>query len=171
LILTVIYSGRKFIFRYIIHFTFACLTLISLFLYRNIEILENARIMTNIFSLFSEKNDSGYAKYIGFYNYYMNYDYSSLENVVSLFFGKMNWDFQFDAELGYLLSFFGIFGTILIFLYISILFLKADNKLKFVFFIFLVSIGGTIIMNFRFNIVALYLISMSYKKISNKCVE
>jgi len=171
LIFTVIYSGRKFIYRYIIPITFSCLILIPIFFYRNIEIFENARILTNIFSLFSDKNDSGYVKFIGFYNYYMNYDYYSLENLVSLFFGKMSWDFQFDAELGYLLSFFGIFGTIMIFLSIALLFFKSDPNLRFVYFIFLVSIGGTIIMNFRFSIVALYLISASYKKISNKCVE
>ena len=74
----------------------------------------------------------------------------------------MGWNYQFDVDLGYLLSFFGIIGTAMILVYLMLLYIRSKREMRFMFFIFLISIGATIIMNFRFVIIALYLISMTY---------
>ena len=76
----------------------------------------------------------------------------------------MNWDKQFDADPGYILSFFGLFGTLIFILYLLYIYFQLDTKFKFVFFILLISLGATIIMNFRFSILMAYIFSISYKK-------
>lgn len=159
---------------YFIPISIFLIIVLSTSLFQFVQELNDARVLSNIFSLFSDKGDSGYAKYFGFYKYFKDYDYSDIIELLALFFGKMGWSYQFDADLGYLLSFFGIFGTVLIFIYLLILFNKSKNELKFLYLIFLASVGGTIIMNFRFCIIALYLISYTYNlknKRTNLCVE
>ncbi|MBT7624010.1 MAG: hypothetical protein HN595_05720 [Flavobacteriaceae bacterium] len=127
-----------------------------------IQELSNARIFSNIFSLFSDKGDSGYSKYFGFYKYFRDYKYNDINEFIAFLFGRMGWNYQFDVDLGYLLSFFGIIGTAMILVYLMLLYIRSKREMRFMFFIFLISIGATIIMNFRFVIIALYLISMTY---------
>ena len=139
-----------------------------------IQELSNARIFSNIFSLFSDKDDSGYSKYFGFYKYFRDYNYSDINELLALFFGKMGWNFQFDIDFGYLLSFFGVIGSAMILVYLMLLYNRSKSEMRFMFFIFLISIGATIIMNFRFCIIALHLISSTYNlknKRTNLCVE
>ncbi len=173
-IVTIFVAFYKQLKSYFIPISFFLIIVLSTSLFQFVQELNDARALSNIFSLFTDKGDSGYAKYFGFYTYFKDYNYSDINELLALFFGKMGWSYQFDADLGYLLSFFGLFATVLIMTYLLILFNKSKNELKFLYIIFLASVGGTIIMNFRFSIIALYLISYTYNlknKRTKACVE
>jgi hypothetical protein len=122
------------------------------------------RVFSNMLHLFSDKEDSGSAKLVMFINY-LKYDaFSSLNNILTFIFGKLNWDTQFDADPGYIINFFGIIGLINIVLFFIKIYSTLINKHKYVYYLFLTCIGATIIMNYRFSILTFLILSLSNKK-------
>ena len=79
-------------------------------------------------------------------------------------FGHLNWDRQFDADIGYLLSYFGLFGFMAILVYFTVLFILTNTKYRFVFGLFLISLGATLIMNFRFSILFFIILGITFKQ-------
>ena len=122
------------------------------------------RVFSNMLHLFSDKEDSGSAKLVMFINY-LKYDaFSSLNNILTFIFGKLNWDTQFDADPGYVINFFGIIGLINIVIFFIKIYSTLINKHKYVYYLFLTCIGATIIMNYRFSILTFLILSLSNKK-------
>jgi hypothetical protein len=159
-ILLNMYAYRKILLKYII---IVLPSFIIVFLYFIVKYKDEIRVLSNITNPFGDKEDSGGAKLEVLINHFKTYNYQSITEMIYLFFGKMNWDKQFDADPGYILSFFGILGTFVFVLYLIYLFFHLQSRFKFVFFILLISIGATIIMNFRFSILAAFIFSISYK--------
>lgn len=155
-----VYAYHKTLLKYI-YFVIPFLFYFIFFVFNNY--LDEVRVFSNITNPFGDKEDSGGAKLEVLINHFKNYNYYSINEILFLLFGKMNWDKQFDADPGYIISYFGLVGTFFLIFYISLLYFKIEPKLKFVFFIFLISIGATVIMNFRFSILAFYILSFSYK--------
>jgi hypothetical protein len=160
-----IFAYYKPLFRYI-------LLLIPFFLYFFFFVitkyLDEVRVLSNITSPFGDKSDSGGQKLEVLLSHFRNYNYSSIKELLFLLFGKMNWDKQFDADPGYIISYFGLIGIFFLIIFISYLFLKIENRYKFVILIFMISIGGTIIINFRYSILAFYILSFSLKSSTQK---
>ena len=162
-----LFAYRKYIFKYFLIFIPSAL-IGFIFLLEKFEV--DIRILNNITDPFGDKYDSGGAKLKVFIEYFSNYNYSSITEFLFFLFGKMNWTIQFDADPGYIISFFGIFGFFILLTYLSIVYFKLKSNLNFVFFILMIGIGATVIMNFRFSILAFFALSLAYKK--NKiCVE
>jgi len=159
-ILLNMYAYRKILLKYII---IVLPSFIIVFLYFIVKYKDEIRVLSNITNPFGDKEDSGGAKLEVLINHFKTYNYQSITEMIYLFFGKMNWDKQFDADPGYILSFFGILGTFVFVLYLIYIFFHLQSRFKFVFFILLISIGATIIMNFRFSILAAFIFSISYK--------
>jgi hypothetical protein len=88
-------------------------------------------------------------------------------NLFNILFGDFDLGIQFDADLGYILSYFGIIGFFAIIFYLSKVFYLFKNK-RYYFSIFLIGIGATVIMNFRFSIIALLILSIAYSDIVKK---
>lgn len=122
------------------------------------------RVFSNMLHLFSDKEDSGSAKLVMFINYLKFDAFSSLNNILTFIFGKLNWDTQFDADPGYIINFFGIIGLINIALFFIKIYSTLINKHKYVYYLFLTCIGATIIMNYRFSILTFLILSLSNKK-------
>jgi len=159
--ITNVFAYRKFLLKYIIIILPIFLIGISVII---TKYSDEIRVLSNITNPFGDKDDSGGAKLEVLINHFLNYNYQSIKEIIFLLFGKMNWDKQFDADPGYILSFFGIFGTLIFCIYLLSIFFHLEIKFRFVFLILLVGIGATIIMNFRFSILTAYIFSISYKK-------
>lgn len=118
----------------------------------------------DIISLFNHKGSSGSIKIQIFVDYLREISSGSIMSSVMFFFGSLNWDRQFDAELGNIISFFGITGFMLI-IYFFIRVYKSTYKIyRFVFSIFLLSIGGTIVINYRYSILMFLILSSVFQK-------
>jgi hypothetical protein len=118
------------------------------------------RAFYNLTGSFSDSEDSGGQKIQIFMSYLNEYDFKSIEKVFMFLLGNLNWDRQFDAELGYLLSFFGLIGTWFILLFFILVYGKTPPGYRFVFLLFLISITGTILINYRFSILMFMILSL-----------
>ena len=108
--------------------------------------------------------ESSSVKIITFLSYFDDLNFRSLFGVGGFLFGHLNWDRQFDADIGYLLSYFGLFGLLAILVYFFIIFILTDSKYRFVFGLFLISLGATLIMNFRFSILFFIILGITFKQ-------
>jgi hypothetical protein len=121
--------------------------------------LDNFRSF-NVASLYGEKLSSGTAKldiFLTWFNEILNGTWS---NSIQFIFGVGVILQQFDFDIGYILQVFGLFGFIAIFMFFRKIYMITPRKNRFIFFIFLISIGATVIVNFRFSILAIIILSM-----------
>lgn len=91
----------------------------------------------------------------------------SESSILNILFGDFDLGVHFDADLGYMLSYFGIIGVSSILLYFSKIFYLLKNK-RYNYSIFLIGFGATVIMNYRFSIIALLLLSVAYRSLNKK---
>ena len=115
-------------------------------------------------SLFDQKESSGSIKLQIFVDYVQEMSSGSIEDFIIFIFGYMNWDRQFDAELGNVISFYGVTGLILIVLFFIQIYKATIKNYRWMFFIFLISIGGTILLNYRFGILTFLALSSVNRK-------
>lgn len=107
-----------------------------------------------------EGSESGSVKLTIFLSYFEDLNYLSFIDLSGFMFGHLSWDRQFDADIGYLLSYFGLIGICVIAIYFLLIFKLTIPKYRFIFSLFLISIGATLIMNFRFSILFFMLLGM-----------
>jgi hypothetical protein len=98
-----------------------------------------------------------------FLSYFRDLNFRSFFEMVGFLFGHLNWDRQFDADIGYLLSYFGVFGLMAILVYFFVIFILTDTKYRFVFGLFFISLGATLIMNFRFSILFFIILGITFR--------
>lgn len=109
-------------------------------------------------------SESSSVKIITFLSYFSDLNFRSFLGMGGFLFGHLNWDRQFDADIGYLLSYFGLFGFMAILVYFMVLFILTKTKYRFVFGLFLISLGATLIMNFRFSILFFIILGITFKQ-------
>jgi hypothetical protein len=109
-------------------------------------------------------SESSSVKIITFLSYFSDLNFRSFLGMGGFLFGHLNWDRQFDADIGYLLSYFGLFGFMAILVYFTVLFILTNTKYRFVFGLFLISLGATLIMNFRFSILFFIILGITFKQ-------
>lgn len=114
----------------------------------------------DIETLYGTKNSSGTIKLDIFLNWFDRTANNSISSLVQLFFGIAVIQEQFDFDLGYIMQMFGFVGLTAFFLFFSKIFLITPRNNRYIFIIFLISIGATIIINFRFSILAIVIFSM-----------
>jgi hypothetical protein len=107
--------------------------------------------------------ESGSIKIDTFLSYFRDLNFRSFFEMVGFLFGHLNWDRQFDADIGYLLSYFGVFGLMAILVYFFVIFILTDTKYRFVFGLFFISLGATLIMNFRFSILFFIILGITFR--------
>lgn len=81
-------------------------------------------------------------------------------NIFKVFFGIGSIPTQFDFDLGYILEMFGFMGFFVLTLFFVKIFKKTISEYRFVFFLFLISLGATVIINFRFSILLIMIFSL-----------
>lgn len=86
---------------------------------------------------------------------------------LNVLFGDFDLGIQFDSDLGYVLSYFGLIGCFAILLLIINVFRHSRTK-RSNFVVFLISIGATIIMNFRFSIITFVILSIAFTSLNKK---
>ena len=120
--------------------------------------------------LFSGSDASGSIKIETFLSYFHDLNYRSFFDMAGFLFGHLNWDRQFDSDIGYLLSYFGVLGLLAILVYFFVIFILTDSKYRFVFGLFFISLGATLIINFRFSILFFIILGITFggKKIIYK---
>jgi len=118
----------------------------------------------DLLSLFDQKESSGSIKMQILFDYFKEISSGSIEDMIIFIFGYMNWDRQFDAELGNVISFYGVTGLLLIVLFFLQIYKATYKNYRWMFFIFLVSIGGTILLNYRFGILTFLALSSVNQK-------
>ncbi|ARN77772.1 hypothetical protein BST97_07035 [Nonlabens spongiae] len=114
----------------------------------------------NLGNLYGEKLSSGTVKLEIFIEWLAEILNGSLENTLLFIFGSGVIVDQFDFDLGYILQMFGFLGLTSIFLFIISIFRKTPKQNRYIYFIFLISIGATLIINFRFSILTFMILSM-----------
>ena len=115
-------------------------------------------------SLFGGKEASGSIKLQIFLSYLQEYTFDNLNDIISLIFGRLNWDRMFDEDPGYIISFFGIAGFIVIAIFFYQVYKMTYKSNRFVFSLFLISIGGTVLINYKFSILLFIVLSSGYRK-------
>ena len=118
----------------------------------------------DLLSLFDQKESSGSIKMQILLDYFMEISSGSIEDFIIFIFGYMNWDRHFDAELGNVISFYGVMGLLLIVLFFIQIYKATYKNYRWIFFIFLISIGGTILLNYRFGILTFLALSSVNQK-------
>lgn len=117
------------------------------------------RAFYNITDSFSE-NESGGQKLEILLTYLKSLRIDTLQQIVLILFGHADWDRQFDADPGYVLSFAGVVGGILMILFFMLTYRRTASKYRFVFLLFLISITATIVINYRFSILIFLILSL-----------
>ena len=120
-------------------------------------------VTAGVFSGGSE-GESKSIKIETFLSYFRDLNFLSFFDMAGFLFGHLNWDRQFDADIGYLLSYFGLVGLMAIIVYFFVIFILTDTKYRFVFGLFLISLGATLIMNFRFSILFFIILGITFKQ-------
>lgn len=118
------------------------------------------RAFYNLAGSFSDSEDSGGQKVQIFMSYLNEYDFKSIGKIFMFLFGNLDWDRQFDADPGYLLSFFGLIGTLIIISFFIMVYRKTPQRYRFVFLLFLISVTATILINYRFSILMFMILSL-----------
>lgn len=139
------------------------LLFISGFIILYFNYLVNFRAL-DLLSLFDQKESSGSIKMQILLDYFMEISSGSIEDFIIFIFGYMNWDRHFDAELGNVISFYGVMGLFLIVLFFIQIYKATYKNYRWIFFIFLISIGGTILLNYRFGILTFLALSSVNQK-------
>ena len=139
------------------------LLFISGFIILYFNYLVNFRAL-DLLSLFDQKESSGSIKMQILLDYFMEISSGSIEDFIIFIFGYMNWDRHFDAELGNVISFYGVMGLLLIVLFFIQIYKATYKNYRWIFFIFLISIGGTILLNYRFGILTFLALSSVNQK-------
>jgi hypothetical protein len=150
-------------YRYFKKYIFLFIPIIVLFFAYIVTTLQ-LRAFENIFNPLAE-DDSGNAKLQILISYFRDFNFNSISTIFTYLFGYLNWDRQFDSDIGYLLSFIGIFGFLyLIFILISF-YRKTDRSKRYYFILLLITITATIFLNLRFSILFFLIISKFNKQI------
>ena len=126
--------------------------------------LESFRGLNVIGGIFNGNDESGSVKIEMLVSYFRDLNFLSFFDMAGFLLGHLNWDRQFDSDLGYLLSYFGLVGLIAIMVYFFVIFILTDTKYRFVFGLFLISLGATLIMNFRFSILFFIILGITFKQ-------
>lgn len=126
--------------------------------------IESFRGLNVIGGIFNGNDESGSVKIEMLVSYFRDLNFLSFFDMAGFLLGHLNWDRQFDSDLGYLLSYFGLVGLIAISIYFFVIFILTDTKYRFVFGLFLISLGATLIMNFRFSILFFIILGITFKQ-------
>jgi hypothetical protein len=126
--------------------------------------LESFRGLNVIGGIFNGNDESRSVKIEMLVSYFRDLNFLSFFDMAGFLLGHLNWDRQFDSDLGYLLSYFGLVGLIAISIYFFVIFILTDTKYRFVFGLFLISLGATLIMNFRFSILFFIILGITFKQ-------
>ena len=150
-------------------FIFTFLIIVISFIIQSFDL----RAFYNLTQIFSNPDDSGGQKLKIFLNFFKNYNYSNPLDILNLFFGRMGWYVQFDQDIGYLISFFGFFGFIFILTFFYHYYKKTEDRYKIFYCIFLICLGSTVIINFKFSIVLFIILSsnISYNRPKQEIVK
>lgn len=120
----------------------------------------NLRSLENLGTLFTDSDESGTVKYAILYNYLLEVRYHDLEELLIFAFGKLSWDRQFDAEIGYMIQFVGLIGLTALGIFLHNIYMSTIKEGKVLFLVFLIAVGGTLFMNYRFSILIFFMLSL-----------
>lgn len=81
-------------------------------------------------------------------------------NLFEVIFGVGSIPTQFDFDFGYILQMFGVFGLVILIGFLIKIYHRTMQQYRFIFFLFLISIGATVIINFRYSILIFIILSM-----------
>ena len=85
-------------------------------------------------------------------------------NIFQVLFGIGSIHTQFDFDIGYLLQMFGFLGFAVLLGFLIKIYHQSISSYRFIFFVFFISIGATLIINFRFSVLIFAILSMyNYK--------
>jgi len=116
------------------------------------------RAFENIINPLAE-DDSGNAKLQILISYFRDFDLNSISSIFTYLFGYLNWDRQFDSDIGYLLSFIGIFGFLYLIFILIYIYRKTHRSKRYYFVLLLITLTATIFLNLRFSILFFLIIS------------
>jgi hypothetical protein len=118
-------------------------------------IAANTRLL-EIFNQTNKATDSMGVKNDILFEYLNNFNFKYLLNYI---FGFLSFDIQFDYDIGDILHNFGILGLFSILIFMFYEFLKSSNKYRYYYCFLLISYGATLIINFKFFILTIILLS------------
>ena len=93
-------------------------------------------------------------------NWFFQISMASNFNLFQLLFGIGSIPTPFDFDIGYILQMFGFIGMAAIVRFLIKIYSTTLKEYKIVFFLFLISIGATVIINFRFSILIFIILSL-----------
>jgi hypothetical protein len=129
--------------------------------------LENFRSF-NISSLYGEDLSSGSAKLHEFNVWFEQFQEYNFSTISTLIFGVAAITLQVDFDFGYILQVLGLFGFLMLLFFFIQAYQRTQTQFRFVFWVFLISIGATLIINFRFSILLMMILSSFYNLDENK---
>lgn len=115
----------------------------------------NTRLL-EIFNQTDKATDSMGVKHEILFGYLNNFNFNLILNYI---FGFLTFDIQFDYDIGDILHNFGILGLFSIFFFLFYEFLKTRRNFKYFYSFLLISYGATLIINFKFFILTIILLS------------
>jgi hypothetical protein len=139
------FISKKIFYYIIIPFFLLLLTIIA----ANTRLLE-------IFNQTDKATDSMGLKHDIVLDYLNAFNFKYILNYI---FGFLSFDIQFDYDIGDILHNLGLFGLLTILYFMFYEFLKSNNKLKFYYSFLLISYGATLVINFKFFILTIILLS------------
>jgi hypothetical protein len=150
-------------YRYFKKYIFLFIPIIVLFIAYIVTTLQ-LRAFENIFNPLAE-DDSGNAKLQILISYFRDFNFNSISTIFTYLFGYLNWDRQFDSDIGYLLSFIGIFGFLYLIFILIYIYRKTVHSNRYYFVLLLITITATIFLNLRFSILFFLIISKFNKQL------
>jgi hypothetical protein len=120
-----------------------------------IKILSNTRLL-NIGNNNGDSMDQKKQILIG----YLNSLSFNLNDVMQFLFGWLKLDIQFDNDIGNMIYFLGILGFLYMIIFYLYEFFISKNKIKYFYSFLLISYGATLLINFKFFIFTILLLSL-----------
>ena len=149
------------VLKYYFHLILLPLILFLLFYFKSIFQLR----IFDFYQGLSSSRGSGNIKY-NILNSWIETRFADDTNLINIWFGDLRWDTMFDADPGYLLNYFGFVGTFFILWYFIVMYINYPIKFKANFSIILIGFGATLVFNFRYSILAFFILSLPYNKYS-----
>lgn len=89
---------------------------------------------------------------------YIVYMYQT--NIFELLFGTLQMDIQFDSDIGYLLRFMGLVPFLALLFGLIKYAITTETKYRYINVMYLISIGATLVMNFKFIILLIIITNL-----------
>lgn len=140
-----------------------------------ILLLSNPKIpefrAANFSSGISEEQGSLFIKTNILVNYLDQNLYSIEDRTFELAFGYGYPTIHMDFDIGYIINIYGFMGILLITLFLYLLFKRTPLRNRYIYFLLLIAIGATVIINFRFSILFFLIAGINNYRHENSLVR